>query len=103
MQGKGEADSYIAAVLSVPGARTAEQWESASPWGGVPAERGCRDKQLGSLVGVQRGIWKEGKREKLRTGEAGRLIRESANFSLRFLSCLWGITILVTFWLQAGF
>lgn len=89
------------ATLSAPGAGTTEWWKSASRWSGVSAERDCQDKQLQSLVGVQRGIRKEGKRE-VRTREAGRVIGESANASPHFLPCLWGITFLVTFRLQVS-
>lgn len=88
--------------MSVPGARTAEQWESPVPGVGVCRE-GLSGQAAWELGWCPERDMEGGEREKLRTGEAGRLIRESANFSLRFLSCLWGITFLVTFWLQAGF
>lgn len=48
----------------------------------MSAERDRQDKQLGSLVGVQTGVWKEGKREKFGTQEAGRLGSESASLCL---------------------
>lgn len=86
-------------------------------------ESGCQDKHLGSLGGVQTGMWKEGKREKFRTQEAGSLSSESASLCLEegalevlgadvlkgtvplpiFLLCLWGTIFLVTFWLQEVF
>lgn len=74
--GTGEMDGYTVCAWSK---KPADWWEPASHWGEVSSESDCQDKHLGSLGGVQTGMWKERKREKFRTQEAGSLSSESAS------------------------
>lgn len=74
---KEETDSY-----TVPEARSRLSGGSLSATGVRCLQSDCQDKQLGSLAGVQTGMWKEGQREKFRTQKAGMLGSESVSLCL---------------------